>query len=872
MKKFKKIISLIILAMFFVNNENLVSAIDNSYKAKELTIARQELKSLKNWDKYISQIDNIVTKYKNNKKALKKLANRVSVAKSKLKNKNDLKSKKLMIIINYLKIKLITELLDKLEEKIEESEKITLSSNEQKKVQDKIVKLQLNLLEKWASNLQSIIYDFEKLSNYEEKGNLKMSLNIDQEQIGQLKTNLNLEDYIIKNSNFDSQITWKIDAIIDANLKWQEKLKLEINSLIDYINKDWNMYIMLEKLNIKDEKVSKKIKDFIELLRKIVAKNKYIKFEDKSSSKVISLLKNLNPKKIFNERKVILSKPMFRAYKKEWEKYLLVPTKHACDIMKNLSSSLESFNSKRCNDKQYKDLLETIAKWGWEFYIELWENTKLWYYLKGSEKIEKIEWYIIFSDTNIEKLLANIQPNKEMYPWEWLNLSYERNNYLNMLFYANSWETDIKLKSYLDKNNNFSFMDFSWKTENADAKLTIKNQKLTGNFEYKHKSYDWNSWKYVYLYKIEWKINGNTGTENKLKNISLKLKWTDAKTKKVYLTWIYKYHSGKFNTENFYSTEWNQISLIANWNWDSDKKIIDELNFNLSAKTRKDAYDYNTYKYPWNFEEIFYSNIKLKNKAIEWITKVYKDSEDIVKINHYGEFEKDYLKIENDFEINSKRLNILSSRSKARDSKRKSDIYEISYNINDYFYQNWKYPETIEELAEVFEKYTYYEDKNLPKDPLWPVTINNCNFGYKYKVGKDKDGNSLYKLSSCLENENSLNKEFELIYWNNRKYNHKAYKYDVVEFNWKEFYINSYKSWTKYSPENDKIEIIKWSYNVKFDTLNNKSNANIYLDLNMDNKKVIEFKIDNTWTIEYKDGIKIKAPKNYIDSEELREK
>jgi hypothetical protein len=40
------------------------------------------------------------------------------------------------------------------------------------------------------------------------------------------------------------------------------------------------------------------------------------------------MIENFKPKKILSDGKEILSKPMFQAYKKENEKYYLIPTKY----------------------------------------------------------------------------------------------------------------------------------------------------------------------------------------------------------------------------------------------------------------------------------------------------------------------------------------------------------------------------------------------------------------------------------------------------------------------------------------------------------------------------------------------------------------
>jgi len=104
------------------------------------------------------------------------------------------------------------------------------------------------------------------------------------------------------------------------------------------------MYVLLEKLDIINEGNDRKIKEALEMMKKIALKNKYIKFEDRNTKQVLETLKNLNPSKIFTDSKEILEKPLFEAYKKEENRYSLIPTKYACDEFKRLSAKFDPWN------------------------------------------------------------------------------------------------------------------------------------------------------------------------------------------------------------------------------------------------------------------------------------------------------------------------------------------------------------------------------------------------------------------------------------------------------------------------------------------------------------------------------------------------
>jgi hypothetical protein len=178
---------------------------------------------------------------------------------------------------------------------------------------------------------------------------------------------------------------------------------------------------------------------------------------------------------------------------------------------------------------------------------------------------------------------------------------------------------------------------------------------------------------------------------------------------------------------------------------------------------------------------------------------------------------------------------------KARDSIRKSDLYSIKNLLEIYFSDNWFYPS-----IDNFNEDIYIDD--IPEDPSKNIEINSCKFGYTYEV----DSTLLfYKLSSCLEYNSytkidwSIDNIIEI--WNYEK---------DYEFNDK-IYINNYTNWI--NRETKDIEKVIFDINIKSNTTWNKNNWNIYIDVKLDDKKVIEFEIDNKSTKIYQD-VKILAP------------
>ena len=182
MSIFKKIIATLVLLSLFITNFALadtMTALMVEPQSKDLILVTEDLKSIKNWNKYITQIDSIVNKYKNNKTALNKLSLKIIKAKSTLTSNNESISKKkqnLLTILEYLdlKIKIAIYNLYKSEiskKKIEEFSS-SLGEVDNTRVNSKLIQIQLNLFEKASNNLNKLLDTFNELTNYEEKWNL----------------------------------------------------------------------------------------------------------------------------------------------------------------------------------------------------------------------------------------------------------------------------------------------------------------------------------------------------------------------------------------------------------------------------------------------------------------------------------------------------------------------------------------------------------------------------------------------------------------------------------------------------------------------------------------------------------------------------
>ncbi|MDQ7023633.1 MAG: hypothetical protein Q9M97_09150 [Candidatus Gracilibacteria bacterium] len=426
----KKIIALAIIVGMF-GQVSINGFASSNYELEnngmELQYYKKDILEIKGGEKLISKIETFISKIDDNKAKI--LEGKINKIFDKLAPKKDLSQKEeyIILILNYLELKLEERKLLKIEADKKNVFKNTLSNSDTKKVNDELVKIQNNLLNRGVDSFEQILGELETYTNYEERGNFEAKVNFDGGEIGTSKFELKLKDYIAKSSGFDAQFKSKIEAIIEASPKGQEEVKIKINAFIDYILKDQNYYVLLKDLKITDEKGIEQIKDFIEKAKEIASKNKYIHFEDENATKYLNGLKNLNPSNILKQGKIIASKPLFTAYKKEGNKYYLIPSKYGCDTAKILSNTFDPFNGNTCTDSQYQDLLEDISDSKVEFYIDFSvNNTVIGFEADGVDNMEEFTGDVSFSDKYIEEINFIIKPNQEKYPLEGFSLNYKK--------------------------------------------------------------------------------------------------------------------------------------------------------------------------------------------------------------------------------------------------------------------------------------------------------------------------------------------------------------------------------------------------------------------------------------------------------------
>ncbi len=317
---------------------------------------------------------------------------------------------------------------------------------------------------------------------------------------------------------------------------------------------------------------------------------------------------------------------------------------------------------------------------------------------KDLSDIEEMWGYIVFSDTEVKEVSYTIVPDQERYKNEWLLFNYVKNEKLDFSLYAQKWDIDFKFVSTLDRNNNrFSSIDYTWVVDDYDvlkSSLTLKNKELKWNLSILDNDGD-----EFFKANLTW----NTDSKNNLSKLDIDYSWNydDYYAWETNFNWNIGYNEWEFSFSCNFNDDGTKFAMGVSWEWDSTNKVVTALKSNISSSSREWDYDYNSYKYIYSgdFVETFKSNIELKDKVISGTTKIKNyDNNEIISIEHSGSFEKNYLVLNNEFDINPKYnpLGIYSQQDDeetiltwdfnltvdSRDNKNNANVY-LDFKINE---------------------------------------------------------------------------------------------------------------------------------------------------------------------------------------------
>lgn len=610
----KKILSLFLILVFFTNSlhvsyatDVLVSEETKSLNA-QLEYSKKAIQSYK-WGLSLSRelykIDDLINSI-SDEALLDRLLGRVWVLEEKYTS--DLAYELLnyiRIVIEKRKDTLVTAQALNIIKQVETS---NLSADEIKKIDAEVVKLQLSLLNSSKTFLDKVSDKMKESLYLEETWNIKINISGSWAMFWSASWYLNMTDYKAKMANFDSAFEAQIDMLIDASIKGEAAFKSQFSSFVNYISKDWNLYILFDKLTyswIDDEEANKYLKKLQEL-----AKNQtFLKIQDDDAAATMEILKNFNLTNFYSSANKALLNPMFKAYKKDWNKYYLYPTKWACDTLQYIQYKLSNFWNPSCWDTQYLEMLKSSIKNG-DMYINLdWVNNYFWYDINSSES----KWYakVYYKNDLISEIDFKMEPVSQEYAWDYMSFHFVKWKSLDYIANVKSENFYLSFKSILDSTNKFSKIDFALNSWDLKSKFNLENKQFSWNFENVLKSYDYDvnteEFSESVTGKITWNISGAYDSLDNLSSLKFVVDSNDNSTKHDYnyQTWESKMvpNNSKLNinyTLNAWVIAWI-VSYKENdkeifWvktNWKYSPKKYFELNNSFSIDPDQNNYNWN---------------------------------------------------------------------------------------------------------------------------------------------------------------------------------------------------------------------------------------------------------------------------------------
>lgn len=478
-----------------------------------------------------------------------------------------------------------------------------VTKEEVSSVETEILSLQKTIYDSLNSSFEEISKKYSKLTNYTESWNLEMNLNVDDNMFfWKLESTLQMNDYNAKQSWLDTELSSDINFNATYNPVYWTWFELDLTTFASMISKDSDLYLLLKDLDFKVDEES--IKTALDSVKERFKDNKYLKIPaDVNSQMMMNMFKDIytwDSLKGFEEN---IDEPFFTTYGKKWDKYLLVPTKHACETYFEVENKIVSispfayfYTPTECNDLVYKWMVKKFLE-NWELYVTLWdENNTLGYELNnGSATINST---LNYDNSSILSYNLDIIPNQVDFPWESFNLEYKKNNFLN--YSLKSEKSNMNFNSKLNNDNKFSLIDFNFNFWNDFVwTFVLESNNFKWDFYFKDKWYDYDYETGEFNHKLKnifaWRLSWTLKDDNSLNSLSLKIAWIWVEDKNVILLWNLKIDDKNFTWKlKFNDWTWdfiiksngkydNKYFLI---NWDFDYANMYSWDFSLETDTR----------------------------------------------------------------------------------------------------------------------------------------------------------------------------------------------------------------------------------------------------------------------------------------------
>jgi hypothetical protein len=330
------------------------------------------------------------------------------------------------------------------------------------------------------------------------------------------------------------------------------------------------------------------------------------------------MIKNFDLNTIYGEANKVLQKPMLKPYKKDWDKYLLAPTKDFCDTVKYLSYKINWYWSYSCSDEEYNDMLKESVI-GWDLYIIVdWSDKHLWFEVKQywvDSYIKIYSW-----DKKIEKLLFKIVTTAWIDKWNNAELIYINWQKLDFILNLIKESVNVSFKSLLTSDNKFSKIDYTTIASQAWFKSNFKleNRKFNGSLAVDNNDI-----------KVVWKLTWELNSSNDLTSFDLQIN-SLAENEEYNYDWE-TWESNYVPTKTVFDLKYNLKNEIITWNISLKENDKEFFSVKSNWKYRKEYFELNnaitlnnytnTGDINWNLNTKFIWN--LENNKFDLYIDVY---------------------------------------------------------------------------------------------------------------------------------------------------------------------------------------------------------------------------------------------------------
>jgi len=360
-RSMRKIIALWITLCMIIGNSTFIYAVDDY----EYSLAKSAASQTSLWQKYMNELGEIVPKLSSEK--LEWILSRIK--NPDITSINSDMYDFLYFIELFIKKELASRFINE--------DISTISQADKMLAEKEVMKLQNTLASELENFVEQLLLGYSKVSSYEEKWDFNMNMDMNFSDSLSYSLAIELSDYISQTQFLDQTFDGDIKANFDMDI-FGEEISIDGSSNASLIVKDGIYYLKMNDTIINISRALPwELTKLIKRLNSLWSDDTYIMFEDQQLQDMLRIIELLLQWEINTTLEEISSVPLFEAYSKTENGYLLRPTKEFCNIAKKASQFMFGFFDSDCSNSQYEDMLGELRDSWISLLMELWLNNTL---------------------------------------------------------------------------------------------------------------------------------------------------------------------------------------------------------------------------------------------------------------------------------------------------------------------------------------------------------------------------------------------------------------------------------------------------------------------------------------------------------------